>query len=65
MEFNKSQIEELIRNQAATKENGLNDIMQYTLNALMKAERDILLSEQPMGTNKANGYHFRSCIKQW
>lgn len=56
MELSKVQIEEVIDNHVVNKENGFNDIMQFTLNALMKAERTIALSEQPKGTNKANGY---------
>lgn len=56
MEFTKLQLKTLIHNHVKNKENGLNDIMEFTLNALMKAERKHELSEQPKGTNKANGY---------
>jgi putative transposase len=55
MEFTKVQLRTLIYNHIKNKENGLNDILELTLNAMMQAERREELAEQ--GTfNKANGY---------
>lgn len=55
MEFTKVQLKTLIYNHIKNKENGLNDILEMTLNAMMRAERNEELADQG-SFNKANGY---------
>ena len=55
MEFTKVQLRTLIYNHIKNKENGLNDILELTLNAMMRAERNEELASQG-SFNKANGY---------
>lgn len=53
MRITKVQLRDLIANHVKQK-NGLNDVMEMTLNAMMKHERTIHLDEAD--ANKANGY---------
>lgn len=55
MEFTKVQLKTLIYNHIKNKEHGLNDVLEMTLNAMMRAERREELAEQG-SFNKANGY---------
>lgn len=54
MEFTKVQLSALIGN-LRRREIGLNDVMEWTLNALMRHEHSEHLISEPV-TNKANGY---------
>ena len=51
--LNKPQLQVALNNLVKEK-SGLNTLMEITLNAFMKAERDQFLSESP--NNKGNGY---------
>ncbi|TYC06603.1 MAG: IS256 family transposase [Kosmotoga sp.] len=53
MKFTKVQLQTLISNHLK-RENGLNEVLEMTLNAMMKAERTAHLQQAP--GNKANGY---------
>ena len=53
MNITKVQLEELIANHLK-QENGLNEVLEFTLNALMKNERSLHL--EAADANKANGY---------
>lgn len=55
MEFTKLQLKTLIYNHIKNKDHGLNDILEMTLNAMMRAERREELADQG-SYNKANGY---------
>lgn len=54
MEFTKVQLRTLIGNHLR-RENGLNDVMEWILNALMRHERSEHLLGEPLA-NKANGF---------
>ena len=54
MQLSKVQIQDVLNN-LVSKEGGLNELLGFTLNALMLGERNIYLGEQS-GINKANGY---------
>jgi len=54
MRISKVQLSQLIANHLK-QENGLNEVMQMTINALMKTERNLHL-ESDSANNKANGY---------
>jgi putative transposase len=53
MELTNKQIEEILT-KVLTKENGLNDILEMLLNAMMQSERSVHL--KGCSNNKANGY---------
>ncbi|MFO7847822.1 MAG: transposase [Balneolaceae bacterium] len=53
MIISKVQLKDLIANHLK-QENGLNDVLEITLNAMMKHERSLHLSDAD--DNKANGY---------
>ena len=53
MHITKVQLSGLIANHLQ-RENGLNEVMEMTLNGMMKAERNAFLEDT--GSNKANGY---------
>lgn len=59
IDLTKVQIQEAI-NQLLEKENGLNEVLQMTLNGLMYAERSAFLEEQK--ENKGNGYRFVKAV---
>lgn len=48
----------MISNHIVSKPNGLNQVLEWTINALMKVEQLEFLSGTVMGENKANGYRF-------
>ena len=54
MQLSNVQIQEVLNN-LISKEGGLNELLGFTLNALMVGERKVYLSEQG-GVNKGNGY---------
>lgn len=54
MEFTKVQLNTLIHNRISKRADGLNEVLKMVLEALMKTERRVELSDQP--NNKANGY---------
>jgi len=49
-------LKDMISNHIVTNPNGLNHVLEWTINALMKVEQLDFLIDQPTGTNKANGY---------
>src|SRR5690625_1307471 len=55
MNINKVQLNTLIGNQLQ-RENGLHEVMEMMLNAMMKSERSAQL--ELMSDNKANGYRY-------
>ena len=56
MEITKLQLKTLINNHL-TRENGLHEVMEMMLNAMMKSERSVELERMGPG-NKANGYRY-------
>ena len=54
MQLTKVQIQDVLNN-LVSKEGGLNELLSFTLNALMLGERNVYLSDQG-GLNKGNGY---------
>ena len=54
MQLSKVQIQDVLNN-LVSEEGGLNELLGFTLNALMVGERKVYLSEQG-GVNKGNGY---------
>ena len=55
MKFTKHQVKKILE-ETIKEENGLHDVLQMVLNALMHAEREGFLQDNPIPGNKANGY---------
>lgn len=57
IDISKNQLEDILT-EYLSKENGLNEVLQMTLNSLMRVERDMFLegNKEPEIKNKANGY---------
>jgi putative transposase len=56
MQLSKVQIQDVVNN-LVSKEGGLNELLSFTLNALMLGERSSYLSENK-STNKGNGFRY-------
>jgi len=61
MNFTKVQIQEIINN-LLLEENGLNEILQMTLNAMMLSERSSFLTSEDQISNKGNGYRYAKAL---